>query len=84
MKIFESTQYVNLQEREQPWYKLEVISMWDSINDPICYRYADATLISYRLLKNTPTSKNSYKSETIIKLTSEMQRELINMGYQLK
>lgn len=84
MKIFGSTEYVKLQERENPWYELEAISMWDSINDPVCYKYNGAILISYRLLKCIPTSENSYKSETITELTSDMQRELIKMGYKLK
>lgn len=83
MKIFGSTQYVNLEEREQPWYQLEVINQWDFKSKAVCYDYSRETLISYCLKKNTKTSENSYKSEIIENLNSEMQREVIKMGYKL-
>lgn len=84
MKIFGSTQYVNLSERVEPWYQLEVINMWDWKTKAICFKYAGKTLISYCLKLNTVINENSYTSIPVEDITDEMKNELLKMGYTLK
>lgn len=84
MKIFGSTQYVDLEQRKEVWYQLEVINMWDWSTPAICYDYVGKTLISYALHLNTPKSSNSWESKIITELTDEMKETLVSMGYSIK
>ena len=83
MEILGSTQYVNLKTQKEPWLQLSVINQWDWKTKAVSFEMLGKVRISYCVKLNTPKTQNSYKSETIEKLTIEMEQELVCKGHTL-
>ena len=83
MKIYGSTQYVDILE-EKEYFQLEVINMWDFKTRTICFKEINGEFISYCLNKYIALNNLECKKENITELTQEMKKEIIKMGYILK
>ena len=83
MKIYRSTEYIDVKNKSGPWYQLKVINLWDAITKPICSRSIDGKFIMYSLEIHTPISNISWSTDEVKVLSENMKTELIKMKYTI-
>lgn len=75
MKIYRSSTYVE----DGQYYQLEVINMWDLKSKATCSKKG----ITYKLNYTTRISDDMSTSKEIKSLSSEMIKEIKEMGYKI-
>lgn len=84
MKIYGSTEYVDLSLQKDNWYQLSVTNQWEWGIKSICSkRLKDGYNIFYHLKYNTPISEDRYQSVTVLDITEEIKEELLKMEYNI-
>ena len=85
MKIYHSTEYIKPEDDKVGNLKLEVVSQWDFTTKRVCYEtLSRGDVIGFALKKCTKViSKTTTEWGYVEKLTKDMKKELIRLGYEL-